>query len=284
MRVGDLLLFIQMQDAAIDSSNTTSYGDGATGAGSTNVNNSGKYEFVTATSTVPAAGGALTFSASGPGGGLLFAYTQAAATATQGQRSFQVVRVPQYSSATLGYTAATPAATAWNGATGGIFAVDVSGILTLNSATVSVDGVGFRGGAALQLSGTAGRTNTDYRNTAPAAYTGAAVAGAHGAKGEGIAGTPHWVESGATFLNTNVEGYPNGSMAKGAPGNAGGGGTDANPTSNDQNAGGAGGGNGGVGGTGGNAWNANLSSGGLGGARLPSELKPGCDGRRRRCG
>ena len=269
---GDLLLFIQMQDAAINSGNTVSYGDGATGAGSTSLNNSGKYEFVRATSNVPAAGGGLTFSASGPGGGLLFAYTEAAATATQGQRSFQVVRVPQYLSATLGYTAATPAAAAWNGSTGGVFSVDVSGILTLNSATLSVDGVGFRGGAALQLSGTTGRTNTDYRNAAPAAYTGAVVAGAHGAKGEGIAGTPHWVESGATFLNTNVEGYPNGSMAKGAPGNAGGGGTDANPGANDQNAGGAGGGNGGVGGTGGNAWNANLSSGGLGGAAFPANL------------
>jgi len=270
--IGDLLLFIQMQDAAIDSSNTSSYGDGATGAGSTNLNNSGMYEFVRATSAVPTAGGALTFSASGPGGGLLFTYTKAAATATQGQRIFQVVRVPQYSSATLGYTAGTPAATAWNGATGGIFSIDVSGILTLNNATVSVDGVGFRGGAALQLSGTAGPTNTDYRNTAPAAYAGAAVAGAHGAKGEGIAGTPHWVESGITFLNTTVEGYPNGSMAKGAPGNAGGGGTDANPTANNQNSGGAGGGNGGVGGTGGNAWNANLSSGGLGGAAYPASL------------
>ena len=105
-----------LQDAAIDSTNTTSYGDGATGAGSTNLNNSGKYEFVRATSNVPAAGGALTFSASGPGGGLLFAYTKSAATATQGQRSFQVVRVPQYSSATLGYTAATPAATPRRGA------------------------------------------------------------------------------------------------------------------------------------------------------------------------
>jgi uncharacterized repeat protein (TIGR01451 family) len=270
--IGDLLLFIQMQDAAIDSSNTASYGDGATGTGSTNLNNSGKYEFVRATSAVPTAGGALTFSASGPGGGLLFAYTKAAATATQGQRSFQVVRVPQYSSATLGYTAATSAATAWNGATGGIFAIDVSGILTLNNATVSVDGVGFRGGAGLQLSGTAGRTNTDYRNTAPGAYTGTVVAGAHGAKGEGIAGTPHWLESGGTFLNTNAEGYPNGSMAKGAPGNAGGGGTDANPSANDQNAGGAGGGNGGVGGSGGNAWNANLSSGGLGGSPFPASL------------
>ncbi len=269
---GDLLLFIQMQDAAINSTNTSSYGDGATGAGSTNLNNSGVYEFVRATSAVGTGGGALTFVASGPGGGLLFTYTEAAATGTQGQRAFQVIRVPQDSSATLGYTAATPAATAWNGSTGGVFALDVSGILTLNGATLSVDGTGFRGAAGLQLSGTAGRTNADFVNTAPGAYAGTAVAGAHGSKGEGIAGTPRWIESGGTFASTGVEGYPNGSMAKGAPGNAGGGGTDADPAANDQNAGGAGGGNGGVGGTGGNAWSANLSSGGLGGSAFPSTL------------
>ena len=269
---GDLLLFIQMQDAAINSTNTSSYGDGASGAGFTNLNNSGMYEFVKATSAVPTAGGALTFVASGSGGGLLFSYTKAAATATQGQRMFQVIRVPQYSSATLGYTSATPAALAWNGSTGGVFGLDVSGILTLNGATLSVEGTGFRGAAGLQLSGTAGFANTDYVRTAPTTYTGTAVAGAHGSKGEGIAGTPRWIESGVTFANTGVEGYPNGSMAKGAPGNAGGGGTDADPAANDQNAGGAGGGNGGGGGTGGNAWNANLSSGGMGGAAFPATL------------
>src|SRR4029077_19689654 len=269
---GDLLLFIQMQDAAINSTNTSSYGDGASGTGSTNLNNSGVYEFVKAASAVGTGGGTLSFTGTGPGSGLLFTYTSAAATASQGQRAFQVVRIPQYSSATLAYTAATAAATAWNGSTGGVFALDVSGILTLNGATLSVDGTGFRGAAGLQLTGTTGFTQTDYVRMAPAAYTGTAVAGAHGSKGEGIAGTPHWLESGGAFLNTNAEGYPNGSMAKGAPGNAGGGGTDAHPAANDQNAGGAGGGNGGVGGTGGNAWNANLSSGGLGGSAFPSTL------------
>ncbi len=269
---GDLLLFIQMQDAAINSTNTASYGDGASGTGSTNLNNSGAYEFVKATNSVSTGGGNLTFAGSGPGGGLLFSYTEATATGTQGQRAFQVVRVPQYSSATLGYTAVTPAASAWNGSTGGVFGLDVSGILTLNGATLSVDGTGFRGAAGLQLSGNAGFANSDYVQTAPATYAGALVAGAHGSKGEGVAGTPRWVESGGTFSNTGVEGYPNGSMAKGAPGNAGGGGTDADPAANDQNAGGAGGGNGGGGGTGGDAWSANLSTGGLGGAAFPAAL------------
>ncbi len=270
--IGDLLLVIQMQDAAINSTNTSSYGDGASGSGSTNLNNSGVYEFVKAASAVNTGGGILTFVGTGPGGGLLFSYTNATATATQGQRTFQVVRVPQYTSATLTYTATSTAVSAWNGSTGGIFAVDVSGILSLNGATLSVDGTGFRGAAGLQLTGTTGFAPTDFVRTAPTTYTGTAVAGADGSKAEGIAGTPRWIESGGTFTNTGAEGYPNGSMAKGAPGNAGGGGTDADPAANDQNSGGAGGGNGGAGGSGGNAWNANLSSGGLGGSAFPSTV------------
>ena len=262
----DLLLIIQMQDAAINSTNTSSYGDGATGSGSTNLNNSGNYEFVTATGPVPLAGGTVNFAATGPSGGLLYGYTNAAATGTQGQRTYQVVRLPQYSTATL---SSTLTASAWNGLTGGILALDVAGTLNLGSATVSVDGLGFRGGAGLQLTGTAG-ANTDFLHTAPAAYTGAAVAGVDGAKAEGIAGTPRWVESGNTFLGTGVEGYPNGSMARGAPGNAGGGGTDADSAGNTQNAGGGGGGNGGAGGPGGDAWNSNLSVGGLPGAAFPA--------------
>ena len=66
-------------------------------------------------------------------------------------------------------------------------------------------------------------------------------------------------------INTGVEGYPNGSYGRGAPGNAGGGGNDGNPSSNDQNSGGGGGGNGGVGGNGGNSWSSNLAVGGYGG-------------------
>jgi uncharacterized repeat protein (TIGR01451 family) len=67
------------------------------------------------------------------------------------------------------------------------------------------------------------------------------------------------------LLNTAVEGYPYGSYARGAPGNAGGGGTDGNPPANDQNSGGGGGSNYGVGGQGGNAWSSGATSGGRGG-------------------
>ncbi len=265
----DLVLIIQMQDAAINSTNTSSYGDGISGTGSTNLNNAGIYEFATASSAVPLSGGTLTLSAAGPGGGLLYTYTSAAATSSQGARTFQVVRVPNYLTATLG---SGLTASAWNGSTGGILSVNVSGTLTLGSATVSVDGLGFRGGAGLQLNGTAGAANTDFIFAAPAAYSGSAVAGADGSKGEGAAGTPHWVKSGVTFLNTGAEGYPNGSMARGAPGTAGGGGTDGNPASNNQNSGGGGGANGGGGGQGGNSAVSNLSIGGIGGTAFPASI------------
>jgi uncharacterized repeat protein (TIGR01451 family) len=273
--IGDLLLVMQMQNANINSTNTSSYGDGATGSGSTNLNNSGVYEFAIAASALGVGGGTVNVSGSGPGGGLLYSYTNSAASATQGQFTFQVIRVPHYATATVG---AGLTAAPWNGSSGGVFALDLEGILTLGSATLAVDGLGFRGGAGLQLQGGTG-TNTDYRLTSPATYTGVAEPGAQGSKGEGIAGTPMWVSTAAApnYLNTTVDGYPNGSMASGAPGNAGGGGTDADPQTaspggNDKNAGGGGGANGGNGGSGGNAWSANLSSGGLGGTAFPAAI------------
>jgi uncharacterized repeat protein (TIGR01451 family) len=262
--VGDLLVVMQMQNASINSTNTSGYGDGVTGSGSTNLNNTGVYEYATATSALAVTGGTVNLSASGPGGGLLYSYVRSVATTTQGAFTFQIIRVPHYASATIG---AGLTAAAWNGATGGVLALDIGGALALGAAnTISVSGQGFRGGAGLQLNGNGAATNADYRFAAPPTYAGAVVAGAHAAKAEGIAGTPLWVQSGNTYLSTTTDGYPLGSMARGAPGNAGGGGTDANPGANDENAGGGGGGNGGAGGYGGDAWNANLSTGGLGGA------------------
>src|SRR5256885_14635789 len=139
--VGDLLLVIQMQDAAIDSTNTGAYGDGVAGnpaSGSTAVNSAGLYEYAVATSAVPLAGGSLTISS-----GLSNAYTQAAPSLTQGQRDFQVIRVPQYVAATL--TAGLTAA-AFNGSTGGGLVFDVNGALNLNSAAGSGRQEGLRAG------------------------------------------------------------------------------------------------------------------------------------------
>ena len=278
---GSLLLVIQMQDASISTTNGVAYGNGYTGTGFTAINNAGNYEFVTATG--PVSGGSVPIAGAGAGGGLVFGYTAAATSATKGVSTYQVVLVPQYASATL--NAGTTTAAAWNGSTGGILALDVSGQLNLGGGTVSVNGLGFRGGAGMQLQG-GGGANTDYVQTAPATYGGAAEAGWDAPKGEGIAGTPAFVEALVagvqTYLSTGTS-YPSGtagvdgSMARGGPGNAGGGGTDADPQlaspgGNDQNAGGGGGANGGPGGFGGDSWNTNLATGGEGGTPFPATI------------
>jgi uncharacterized repeat protein (TIGR01451 family) len=267
---GSLLLVVQMQDASINDSNTVAYGNGYTGTGFTAINNAGNYEFVTATGPIVA--GLVPIKGAGPTNGLVFGYTSAAASATKGLSTYQVVLVPQYLSATMGAIVATT----WNGSTGGIVALDIAGQLNLGGGSVVVDGQGFRGGAGMELTGATG-ANTDYWHTSPTAYTGVAEAGVDGAKGEGVAGTPEWVESNNTYLQT-ASSYPSGtagtdgSMARGAPGNAGGGGTDADPGANDDNAGGGGGGNGGTGGFGGDSWNSNLSTGGAGGSAFPATI------------
>ena len=99
-----------------------------------------------------------------------------------------------------------------------------------------MNGVGcVRGGGVRQLSGGSGGTTTDYVNLASNPF--------HGSKGEGIAGTPRYIFNGTSVVDTGVEGYPNGSFARGAPGNAGGGGTDSDISANQMNSGGGGGAN-----------------------------------------
>ena len=266
---GDLLLVIQMQNATINYTNTDAYGDGTAGdvpnitspqpstaASGWLTTQAGTYEYVRAAGAV--SGG--TVSIAGVSGGLLNNYISAPASATQGQSTYQVIRVPQYSSATLGSATALP----WNGVTGGILAYDVTGNLTLTG-TVDVSSRGFRGGAGRRLGGGAG-TNTDFRTLS--------TINANGSKGEGLAGTPRYIlqtfdaagnATAPLVSSTGNEGYPNGSYARGAPGTAGGGSTDGHPSSNDQNSGGGGGGNGGNGGRGGRAWSSQVTTGGFGG-------------------
>ncbi len=271
---GDLLLVIQMQGANINPNNDNTYGAG-TGSGNGNLNDAnftaGQYEYVVATNTVPTAGGTLNINTQ-----LMFSYSTRNFTAgSQGQRRFQVIRVPQYSSLTI-TAAGTLTAFSWNGNVGGIVAIDVAGALNLtNNATngnINVNGQGFRGGGGVTGGGRAGTLATDYSTISPTP---------NGSKGEGIAGTPRYIFTGAAVTDQGValEGYPpynpptntlGGTMARGAPGNAGGGGTDANPTTNDQNAGGGGGGNGGAGGKGGFSWSTYKDTGGIGGAAFPA--------------
>ena len=105
---GDLLLIIQMQDASINSSNSNLYGggisntgpDGLGETGYTSLGQTGLFEYVVATNDVPLTGGTLTFRGAGAGEGVMNTYYNAdfnSTSTTQGQRTFQVVRVPQYS-------------------------------------------------------------------------------------------------------------------------------------------------------------------------------------------
>lgn len=263
---GDLLLVIQMQDADISGTNAITYGDGATGRGSTALRSTGLYEYVAATSAVVA--GSVSIAGSGGGGGLVNSYDfSTAVTATNGFRTFQVIRVPQYSSATV---TAGLTAIAWDGAVhaGGILAIDVAGALNLNSQAISVNQLGFKGGLGVVQAG-GPDANTDYAV--------ASARGDHGYKAEGVAGTPRFLYDaiGNAAVNAAADGYPLGDAARGAPGNAGGGGTDAHPVNNTENSGGGGGANGGQGGMGGNSWAGTqppggLPVGGLGGAAFPA--------------
>jgi hypothetical protein len=126
----------------------------------------------------------------------------------------------------------------------------------MNSQTIDASGLGFRGGGGRAFGGAGSGSSNDFITPASS--------NANGGKGEGIAGTPKYLNHANSFLDvSSTEGYPNGSYGKGAPGNAGGGGTDGNPASNnDENTGGGGGANGGAGGKGGNAWNSATPSGG----------------------
>jgi hypothetical protein len=234
---GDTLLVIQMQDALITTSNNANYGDGtglgtADGSGSSDVRQTGLYEFAVATNTVGASGGTVTLSA-----GLTHAYNRGT------NRRFQVIRVPRYSSVSL---SGTVTAAAWNGLAGGVVVMSVQGALTFGSNGIDVNGQGFRGGNYTGTDATgSGDSSTDYVVAAGTRW---------GAKGEGIAGGPN---VGPTPM-ANTDGYPGGSLARGAPGNAGGGG-------NDHNAGGGGGSNIGPGGRGGFPW-PDGTVGGKGGA------------------
>lgn len=241
---GDLALIIQMQDALINNTDSSAYGDGAAGdpaTGSTSLRSAGFYEFKR---VVSATGSAINLDTP-----LLNSYSTTNADGTSGQRRYQVVRVPQFASLTL--PGGTLNVTPWNGETGGLLVLDVSGTLALNGTTINADAVGFRGGGSQEATVISGSNITTY---ASGQVAGTPPANLGAAKGEGIAGTPRFVRgetvvvNGYTGINLGTSGYPNGlDLARGAAANAGGGGTQ-------HNAGGGGGGNAGTGGQGGNSF------------------------------
>jgi uncharacterized repeat protein (TIGR01451 family) len=280
---GDMLLIVQMQGAAINAVNNNCYGDGLGPCTDTDTRaigsdkaqgfledanyTAGRYEFVRV-SSVTGGGGAGSTVNFFPG--LTYAYTQAAPDLTIGQRRYQVIRVPQYSSLTISGSI-RPAR--WDGLVGGIVALDVAGAVNFSGAGphINASGTGFRTGYG-ERGGTAnGDRLFQFNAEAPAGTRDTT-------KGEGIAGTPRalWIptnplvfnSTGAAFtnpdLNANTQGYPGGDYGRGAPGNAGGGGISHNSA-------GGGGGNGGRGGAGGATWEGDGSRdvGGYGGGKLP---------------
>jgi mucin-19 len=260
---GDLLIVVQMQGAEINSSNSDCYGDGVGTAGCasrtetsalyagghlTSNYKAGAWEYCTATS---AAGASVGVVCAGAGGGTANAYQASAATLTTGAYRYQVIRVPQYTNVAL---TANVLPLAWNGAAGGVLALQASGTVNMAGFNLDATGRGFRGGGVTFFPpyGPSVLDPVDgssfYRAVAGNISSGPGGEREGNFKAEGIAGTPQLVYNGAAQVNTGVDGYPDGSRGRGAPGNAGGGG-------NNQNGGGGGGGNGGVGGNGGGCWN-----------------------------
>jgi PKD repeat protein len=190
---GDLVMLIQIQGATITFPDDSTYGT------ISNYNNCGNNELQEVLS-VPN-GTTITLSC-----GLLKSYTAAGRV--------EVIRVPRYTTLTInnGGTLTCPA---WNGATGGVLAVEVLGVTTVNAGgTISVSSKGFRGGVL---------DNTSQFGTGNFVWN-TAISGAE--KGESIAG-----------FQTDYDAM-GGRYDKGAPANGGGGG-------NGHNGGGGGGGNGG---------------------------------------
>ncbi|MBK0384132.1 SprB repeat-containing protein, partial [Pedobacter sp. SD-b] len=266
IKSGDLILIIQMQDASFNYSNSNLYGSGTAtsgpdnlgGTGYTGLNNSGKFEYVVATKDVPITGGVLNFRGGGVSKGCVNTYTNSNATATRGQRRFQVVRVPQYSNLVLTASITTPP---YNGSVGGLIAFDVAGTMQFNGFIVDASERGFRGGyGPVAYSGANNST----------LYVDVSSSTKSVGKGEGIAGTPRYMWDGFKQVDNGSEGLPAGSYGRGAPANGGGAG-------NDHNAGGGGGGNGGFGGLGGMGWQGiggdvtPLTAGGRPGSSLPMD-------------
>lgn len=188
---GDLVMIIQMQGASIDyAPDDNTYG------AVNNYNNCGNNELAEVLSVTGSQ--QITFICP-----LKNSYTAAGRT--------QVIRVPRYNSLTIN-TGADITCPAWDGAKGGIVALEVLGTVTING-KITATAKGFRGGLANENQSTNGVTGS--RST---------LASYGGEKGEGIAGYV------SDYDNMN------GRYSFGAPANGGGGG-------NGHNSGGGGGAN-----------------------------------------
>lgn len=210
---GDKVLIIQMKGAEIDLANSTDFGT------VTSYNNSGNFEFAIIESI---AGTIIQLEAP-----LLYGYDISGLV--------QLIRVPQYNTALV---TGTLTCAPWNGSVGGVLVIEASTSVQL-SASINVDGNGFRGGSECDNpNGMCGGFYNDYYY--------AVTSGFGAEKGEGIVALPATLNGG-----------------RGAQANGGGGG-------NKHNSGGGGGSNFTRGGRGGNEADFCTSTpiGGEGGKQL----------------
>lgn len=156
---------------------------------------------------------------------------------TGSNSNLQLISFPNFGSPDYALSS-TISSKEWDGNTGGVLAIFVDGVLTLNGG-INLDGTGFRG-ADRDRGGTAGCNTTMYRRSDNAQFA---------AKGEGI------------FRRT----APNHAAGKARILTGGGGG-------NPHNAGGGGGGNFTTGGDAGPGWSCTGSAGGLGGIALSGDI------------
>jgi len=205
--IGDLVLVIQAQGSLPRFTNNASFGSVSTLASANNpLSNAGNYEFNRIASVT----------------GSDIVFTKPLSNIYDVAGRVQLVRVPEYTTGAAATGAITGAA--WDGSSGGVIAMVVTGTLTLNVGTgINANGIGFRGGADFNA------------NPAPACitantffYNNTVLTGAN--KGEGI-----------VITNNNYR------RGRGAYGNGGGGG-------NSLYGGGGGGSNGGAGGNGGGSY------------------------------
>ena len=269
--VGDLLLVMQMQGAQINSTNTNSYGDNVPGdpaSGSTNLSNSGQFEFVTVTAVTTGSGtNTLTISGTGANGGLLNTYASVAASAAQGIQTFQVIRVPQYSSATLSSTlAALP--------------VERRGWRRAGPGRGFATHAGWHGKPGWTRLPRGRRSNPYRRNWRGNRRRHALDQQHERLEGRRYSGNAalrgprsldHHARDDCHEHRAILFGRTSQRQLRARAGrDAGGGATDANPPANDQNSGGGAGGNGGTGGIGGFGWSTAGLVGGFGGVAFPA--------------
>ncbi|MFB9864795.1 cadherin domain-containing protein [Rufibacter immobilis] len=214
---GDLVMIIQVQGGGL-TMNTTITSSAYGTIASNSYGNVGRYELKIVNNVLSATQFTINQATT-------VAFTSTDLTGTGNNNRAQIVKIPRYTSLTVN-TGASIVPAAWNGRTGGIVALEVSGITTING-TISANGFGFRGGQVQHDSNpTVPQTNPEY------AYTDR-TRGA--AKGESIAGSTTF--NATTFAITGT--LPGGAIfGRGAPANGGGGG------GNSHNGGGGGGSNG----------------------------------------